>query len=215
MVFRYKDENSTLKSHIDTLRIVIGFQCLLIVGLWFGWHGVQKDIRLHVPPDLRSGAVLKPGEIPPPNVYAFANYIFQQLNHWETDGETDYGKQVFRMSAYLTPDFRQFLTNDLELRGKRGELAGRVRGVQLIPGHGYEERRVDVLDRNTWLVWLDFRIEETVRGMDVKSLDIRYPIRVVRYDVNPEVNPWGLALDGFGGDGPQRLKGDDKAKTGG
>lgn len=208
---RYRDENSTLKSHINTLRIVIGFQLLLIVGLWYGWHQSRNDIRLHIPPDLRSGALLKLDEVPPPNVYAFAHYIFQQLNHWEENGETDYGKQVFRMAAYLTPEFRQFLTHDLELRGKRGELSGRVRGIQLIPGHGYEERRVDVLDRNTWLAWLDFRIEETVRGMDVKSLDIRYPIRVVRYDVDPEINPWGLALDGFGGDGPQRLNNETKA----
>ncbi|WP_404357119.1 PFL_4703 family integrating conjugative element protein [Methylotuvimicrobium sp. KM1] len=208
---RYRDENSTLKSHINSLRIVIGFQLLLIVGLWYGWHQSRNDIRFHIPPDLRSGAVLKLDEVPPPNVYAFAHYIFQQLNHWEENGETDYGKQVFRMAAYLTPEFRQFLTHDLELRGKRGELSGRVRGIQLIPGHGYEERRVDVLDRNTWLVWLDFRIEETVRGMDVKSLDIRYPIRVVRYHVDPEVNPWGLALDGFGGEGPQRLSNEEKA----
>lgn len=208
---RYRDENSTLKSHIDTLRIVIGIQLLLIIGLWYGWHQSRNDIRLHIPPDLRSGVVLKPDEVPPPNVYAFASYIFQQLNHWEKDGETDYGKQVFRMAAYLTPDFREFLSNDLELRGKRGELSGRVRGIQPTPGHGYEERRVDVLDRNTWLVWLDFRIEETVRGMNVKGLDIRYPIRVVRYDVNPEKNPWGLALDGFGGDGPQRLNKEDQS----
>ncbi|MBE0435970.1 MAG: TIGR03746 family integrating conjugative element protein [Methylomicrobium sp.] len=208
---RYRDENSTLKSHINSLRIVIGFLLLLIVGLWYGWHQSRNDIRLHIPPDLRSGAVLKLDEVPPPNVYAFAHYIFQQLNHWEENGETDYGKQMFRMAAYLTPEFRQFLTHDLELRGKRGELSGRVRGIQLIPGHGYEERRVDVLDRNTWVAWLDFRIEETVRGMDVKSLDIRYPIRVVRYDVDPEVNPWGLALDGFGGEGPRRLNNEDKA----
>lgn len=208
---RYRDENSTLQSHINSLRIIIGFLLLLIVGLWYGWHQSRNDIRLHIPPDLRSGALLSLDEVPPPNIYAFAHYIFQQLNRWEENGETDYGKQVFRMAAYLTPEFRQFLTHDLELRGKRGELSGRVRGIQLIPGHGYEERRVDVLDRNTWVAWLDFRIEETVRGMDVKSLDIRYPIRVVRYDVDPEINPWGLALDGFGGDGPQRLNSETKA----
>lgn len=213
MGFRYKDENSTLKSHIDSLRIVIGVQVMLIFALWYGWHQSKNDIRVHIPPDLRSGAVLQADAVAPSNVYAFANYIFQQLNHWEKDGETDYGKQIFRMSAYMTPDFREFLTNDLELRGKRGELTGRQRGIQPIPGHGYEERRVDVLDFNTWLVWLDFSIDETVRGMDVKSLNIRYPIRVVRYSINPEINPWGLALDGFGGEGPQRL-GDENQKEG-
>jgi len=54
-------------------------------------------------------------------------------------------------------------------------------------------------------VWLDFNIQEFVRGMEVKNIKIRYPIRVVRFNVDPERNPWGLALDGFGGDGPRRL----------
>ena len=35
------------------------------------------------------------------------------------------------------------LVADLELKGRKGELAYRVRGVQEIPGHGFEERRVD------------------------------------------------------------------------
>jgi len=41
--------------------------------------------------------------------------------------------------------------------------------------------------------------------MTVKRTRIRYPLRVVRYAVDPEANPWGLALDGFGADGPRRL----------
>src|SRR5690606_25302519 len=147
---------------------VLGVQLLLIVGLWYGWHQSRNDIRLHIPPDLRSGALLKPDEVPPPNVYAFAHYIFQQLNHWEENGETDYGKHVFRLAAYLPAVLRQFLTHDVQLGGKRGGVSGRVRGIRPVPGHGYEERRVDVLDRSTWVAWLDFRIEETVRGMDVK-----------------------------------------------
>jgi len=30
----------------------------------------------------------------------------------------------------------------MELKGRQGELAYRVRGVQVIPGHGFEERRL-------------------------------------------------------------------------
>jgi integrating conjugative element protein (TIGR03746 family) len=95
--------------------------------------------------------------------------------------------------------------NDMDIRGKRGELTGRVRVIQPIVGQGYEERRVDVIDADTWVIWLDYRIQETVRGMEVKHLKIRYPLRVVRYNVDPETNPWGLALDGFGTEGPQKI----------
>jgi hypothetical protein len=30
-------------------------------------------------------------------------------------------------------------------------------------------------------------------------------LRVVRLSVDPETNPWGLALDGYGATGPRRL----------
>ena len=74
-----------------------------------------------------------------------------------------------------------------------------------MPGHGFEERRVDVLSSDTWVVWLDLDLLESVKGMTVKQTTIRYPIRVVRQAIDPETNPWGLALDGYSGDGPRRL----------
>jgi integrating conjugative element protein (TIGR03746 family) len=77
--------------------------------------------------------------------------------------------------------------------------------LQEIPGHGYEEERVEVLAGDAWIIWLDLDLLESVKGMTVKRTAIRYPLRVVRYAVDPEANPWGLALDGIGADGPRRL----------
>ena len=45
------------------------------------------------------------------------------------------------------------------------------------------------------MVSLDLMIEEMVLGERVKSRAVAYPVRVVRYDVDRELNPWGLALD--------------------
>ena len=69
-------------------------------------------------------------------MYVFAFYIFQQLNRWSEDGAQDYGRAIFRISPYLTPRYRADLIADMELKGKRGELAYRVRGVQEVPGRG-------------------------------------------------------------------------------
>ena len=106
---------------------------------------------------------------------------------------------------YVTPRYQSELLADLELKGRQGELAYRVRGVQEITGHGYEERRVDVLAPGVWVVWLDLNLVESVKGMTVKKTAIRYPLRVVSLAVDPEANPWGLALDGYATDGPRRL----------
>ena len=202
---RYRYEIDNVRAHLRSLWVVIGLEALIILALWFGWSQAPKEMTVHVPPDLRSGAVLAVDQIHPANVYAFAFYVFQQLNRWPEDGAQDYGRTIFSVSPYLTPKYRANLIADMELKGRQGELAYRVRGVQEIPGHGYEERRVDVLKHGLWVVWLDLDLYESVKGMTVKKTAIRYPLRVVRYAVDLEVNPWGLALDGFAGDGPRRL----------
>ena len=202
---RYRYEIDNVRAHLRSLWIIIGVQIVVILALWFGWSQSPRHLTVHVPPDLRSGATQTIDEVPPANVYAFAFYIFQQLNHWSEDGAQDYGKAIFRISPYVTPRYRAELIADMELKGKQGELAYRVRGVQEVPGHGYEERRVDVLATGVWVVWLDIDLFESVKGMTVKKTTIRYPLRVVRLSVNPEANPWGLALDGFAATGPRRL----------
>ena len=202
---RYRYEIDNVRAHLRSLWTIIGVQLVVILALWFGWSQSPRHLTVHVPPDLRSGATQTIDEVPPANVYAFAFYIFQQLNHWSEDGAQDYGKAIFRISPYVTPRYRADLIADMELKGKQGELAYRVRGVQEVPGHGYEERRVDVLAAGVWVVWLDIDLFESVKGMTVKKTTIRYPLRVVRLSVNPEANPWGLALDGFAATGPRRL----------
>ena len=202
---RYRHEIDNVRAHLRSLWAVIGLEALIILALWYGWSQAPKALTVHVPPDLRSGAILTLEEVPPANVYAFAFYIFQQLNRWPEDGARDFGRAIFRVSPYLTPKYRAELLSDLELKGRKGELAYRVRGVQEIPGHGFEERRVDILGDDVWIVWLDLDLFESVKGMTVKKTAIRYPLRVVRHAVDLEANPWGLALDGFSAEGPRRM----------
>lgn len=203
---RYRHEIDNVRAHLRSLWAVIALQAVVIATLWFGWSQAPKHLTVHLPPDLRSGAVQAADHVPEANVYAFAFYIFQQLNRWATDGAEDYGQAIFRVSPYLSARYRAELIADMELKGKRGELAYRVRGVQEVPGHGFGEARVDVPGAGTWVVWLDLELSESVKGMTVKKTHIRYPIRVVRLDIDPETNPWGLALDGFEAPGPRRLQ---------
>lgn len=202
----YRSENENLKSHVRTLRAVAVAQLILIVGLWHGWEGAKRAIRVHLPPDLRSGAVVKADDPHPENVYAFAKTIFQSLNYWPEDGQVEYGKNIFQLTNYFTPRYLEELAGDLEQRGKRGELSTRARSIQEIPGHGYEEKRVRILGNGAWVVRLDMRVHEYVRGVAVKTVSVVYPLRVVRMETDPSQNPWGLAIDGFDGDGPERYR---------
>lgn len=89
MGFRYRSENENLRAHITTLRLALAGAGLVILALWHGWEQARQAVRLHLPPDLRSGAVLRLDDPRPENVYAFAHYIFQQLNHWPDNGDKD------------------------------------------------------------------------------------------------------------------------------
>jgi integrating conjugative element protein (TIGR03746 family) len=202
---RYRYEIDNVRNHLRSLWLVIGLLLAVIFGLWIAWMRMPSTITVHIPPDLRAGAVLELNEVPRANVYTFALYVFQQLNRWPEDGAEDYGKTIFRIAPYLTPSFREALITDMQSKARQGELANRVRSLQAIPGSGFEGRRVEIASSDVWVVWLDLELNESVKGMPVKRTAIRYPLRVVRYPVDAETNPWGLALDGFAGDGPSRI----------
>ena len=86
---RYRYEIDNVRSHLRSLWAVIGLQLMVILALWIGWMRMPSNITVHIPPDLRSGAVMALHEVPAANVYAFAFYIFQQLNRWPDDGAED------------------------------------------------------------------------------------------------------------------------------
>ena len=202
---RYRYQIDNLRSHLRSLWLVIGLLTLIIVGWWLAWMRLPSSLTVHIPPDLRSGAVLSLDEVPVANVYTFSFYILQQLNRWPNNGADDYGKTIYRLSAYLTPRFREALINDLQAKARAGELVNRTRSLQAIAGEGFRPDRVQLESADQWIVWLDLELVEHLKGMTVKRTRIRYPLRVVRFAVDAEANPWGLALDGYAGDGPQRI----------
>ena len=202
---RYHFEIENVRSHVRSLWVVIGVEACFVLVLGYGLLRAPDSLTVHIPPDLRSGAVVRSNEPGPSNVYAFAIYIFQQLYRWPDDGADDFSKAIFSLSPYLTPKYRETLIAEMEIKARNGELSFRERSLQEIVEQGYEERRVDLLSSGVWIVWLDLELMETVKGMEVKRKEIRYPIRVVRYAIDPELNPWGLALDGFADPGPQPI----------
>ncbi|PHN53576.1 hypothetical protein AO268_11400 [Pseudomonas sp. ICMP 8385] len=204
---RFKNEVTHLQAHVRTLRLgglaLLGLAALLAVG----WWNAPRDLTIHIPPDLRSGSVRKWWEVPPGTVYSFAFYIFQQLHRWPTNGEDDYPRNIRALSSYLTPACRAFLLDEAGRRRDSGELRQRVRGVYEIPGRGYGDNpmmRVKALSDDDWIVTLDLSADEYYGAEQVKRALVRYSLKVVRLDIDPERNPFGLALDCYS-EAPQRI----------
>ncbi len=99
---RFRNKVDTQQAHIFSLRLAVVILALVCAGLWYGWRSAPTDLTVHVPPDLRSGSTRKWWDVPPENVYAFALYIFGQLNRWPSDGEQDYRRAIYGLQSYLT-----------------------------------------------------------------------------------------------------------------
>jgi integrating conjugative element protein (TIGR03746 family) len=180
--------------HIFTLRLIVSVLLMVVIAQWWRVGSLQESRRLYIPPDLSQGVLTQLGTVPEPVVYTFAYYIFQQLHRWKTNGEQDYPAQIYKLQGFLTPDCINTLTEDMANKNKRGELRSRTRMMQEIVGRSYQPRRVSIESKNAWRVWIDTNIRETIEGHPVKNVNVQYPLRVVKFDVDREINPWGLAI---------------------
>lgn len=189
---RYLHADANLFSHIQTLRIAVGVLAICLVGSILGWHHASRIQRISIPPDLRYGAQVVLNTTHPWEVYNFAGYIWQQLNRCPSDCVKDYPKNLERLTEFLTPEFKSWLKHD---SGKRTtELAGRSRFLVPLATTNFRELvRQD--DSGNWHVALDVELKEDIDGVAVKSVGIRYHLRIIARPIDPEFNPWGLLLD--------------------
>ena len=185
---------SARDSHIWTLRLVIVILTALLFVCILAWHRSRDQITVHIPPDLSRGATLRAGQLSAPTVYAFAQHIFQAINHWPDNGAVDQQRLLQEYRCYLTPSFRNSLRRSTQAKMRSGELQ-RARGVY--PLTHYRDSLVRQLSAALWLVRLDLGLREWVRDRTVKDTRLRYELRVARHDVSRQCNPWGLALDGY------------------
>lgn len=137
---RFRHAVKDRDQHIQTLRIACAVLAFFLLFTCAGWMLAPSKLTVHNPPDLRTGSTRPWWEVPPPTVYSFAFYIFQQLNAWPKNGEVDYSAKINALSPYLTPSCQDFLKADAKKRGDAGELTDRVRVVYEVPGRG--KRRV-------------------------------------------------------------------------
>lgn len=186
--------------HINTLRsgcVVLVLGCM---GLGYGWYSAPQDLTITIPPDLRTGSTQKWWEKPPSAVYAFTTYVWQQINRWPSNGEEDYRRNLYAYAPYLTPSCKAELEDDYEYRKRRNELDERERSVFEIPERGFSNESsgpgaVDIVSRDEWIVNLDLAVKESYDGTPIRDVYMRFPLRVIRADDDPEHNKWGLKID--------------------
>lgn len=189
---RFRDEEVNRRRHLRALRVGLVLLGLSQLVAYAGWWHASGTQRLSLPPQLRYGATLQSGEIQPWEVYAFAGYIHQQLNHWAEDGARDNQRNIRRLSAFLSRGYRRWLLREHERY--EAQFRGRQRGVSYVPG-SYGNASVRSAGPDAWRVVLDVRLRDYLEEQLYKDIDVRYFLEVVALDVDPETNEWGLALN--------------------
>ena len=189
---RYLHADSNLHSHIKTLRLVSGILAVSLMVSLFGWHYATRVQRVSLPPDLRYGSQILLNRIHPWEVYNFAGYIWQQLNRCPVDCFNDYPRNLDRLSAFLTPAFKAWLKHDSEKRST--EYLGRTRYILPLLESDFNFS-VTQEESDSWTVVLEVELHEDIGGVPVKNVQIRYFLRVISRQIDPEFNPWGLLLD--------------------
>lgn len=194
---RYAAADDAKSAHLQFAYVVICVLTIACAGLGYGWYQSPKHLKIDIPPNLRHGAIVKPGEYYAATVEAFANMIFKDVNRWHEDGLHDYGQSIYDNQSYLTPRYREWLLKDMQTKADAGELKERERFTLSIKDDVGEGENVEVFDDGSWLVNLKLIVVERIDGQIVKRVGVHYPIRVVRMDISPKKNVWGLALDGY------------------
>ncbi|PLA73961.1 hypothetical protein CYQ88_08330 [Hydrogenovibrio sp. SC-1] len=207
----YKDKRANDISHINTLRFVIGSLILtLIISLGINFIQAQEPEaqRLSLPPELKYGASLSTGKINSWEIYNFTGAIYQQLNTWLTNGETDYIDNIKKYSALFTHRFIAQKHKEFTKKKNRLELKDRQRSLSPLGDYSetdhcgnYHDTCVKNLGAGRWKVWLDINLREWQQASkdtlpyELKNLKLRVPFLVIYDDTNTEYNPWGLKID--------------------
>ncbi len=200
---KYHAAADHLTSHVNSLRLIVAVLAVLCLGLGIALVITSKDVRVSLPPILNYGASIKPGVIQPHEVYAFAGYIYQQMNTWRQDGEVDFSKNLTNLRFLLTNDGKNYFTQLITDLGREDQLGGRTRFI--VPLENYDASMVETIGMNNWIVKLRYVLRETLNDVIIKDwikLEVRLPVRYENKD--PEYNPWGLWL-GAPISAPQRI----------
>ncbi len=174
---------------------MLGISVMALVFTVKGWTTALDEKRLYIPPDLSQGVTLKVGEIPESFLYTFADHIWPAINHWLKDGYEEAPLNIYNYQAFITPACSDNLQSVATKKMDSGELLNRSRQLHSMKGHGYLPDRVVPIGPGRWVVALDYNLQEQISGKEVKNINLRYWLNITEYDVDKNLNPWGLGID--------------------
>lgn len=182
---------------------------VLLIVLYLQHNNLNQALttqQIYLTPQLiQSGGFTKANILPKEVIYNFAFTKFTELNSWRgNENKTDYQDAIQTNRYFVTPSYYQELLRDFTKKRTTGEL-NRLRVLSGYHGEDFSNSDVRPLGNNAWEVNLVLRLEERLGDTVVKDVLINYPIKVVKIQTSQQLNPYGLAIDGYV-TSPKRIK---------
>lgn len=175
---------------VQTIFIIILFGMVVHAHYLLGTY--PKEIEMHIPPDLSNGGVASREPLPH-EVYAFAYQIWQKTARCEQDCSKEYGKNIRAFGHYFTDSYR----NNLLSEASQLESQNRFRIRSIREARPYSREYVEKKSGSSWVVDLQVQEVERIGSKIVRDATVTYPIVVMKYDIDRQKNPWGLAIGGM------------------
>jgi len=193
----FKNEKANLHATIRYFVLLnVAMAAALVFSLSFNFK-LYQGLAITVPPDLRTGALIKPGEKQPEDVFAFTATVFQAVQNWRTNGFEDYPRNIENTAPFITNDFRNTLLRDFERKRSEGELQGIARQLALPAEYMFGSNTIEVINSNEWLVKIPMEVKEYVDGQLVKDIEVLYSLIVRRVRTDVTRNAHQIAIDRF------------------
>lgn len=173
---------------------------LLLLSLTYAvWH-IPRTIKVHTAPDVTKAFVQGHGEIPAHAVYGFARVLWESLNYCEEDCGKEFLPTLEKYKPYVTKTCQYDLKSHFESSGNLYRFRSRL----LLPTEDslYSADKIQQMSSNTWYVKLKYNLKDDVNTIETRDNIMLYPIKVIRSDKPLSINPLGMEIDCYFGNGP-------------
>lgn len=169
---------------------------VLAIGIW----RIPSTIKVHTAPDVTKAFVQKNGEIPLHAVYGFARVLWESLNYCEDDCGKEFLPTLEKYKPYITKSCQHDLRNHFESSGNLYNFRSRL----LLPTEDtmFSPDKIQKVTDNTWYVKLEYNLKDDVGSVITRDNIMLYPLKIIRSDKPLSINPLGMEIDCYFGNGP-------------
>lgn len=182
-----------------TIVLLIFVIAIFGIALW----RIPSQLVVHTAPDMTKAFKQKAGEVPSYAVYGFARNLWESINYCEEDCSLEYEGKVNQYRNYITKSCHLDLLS--HFANKKSFYTYRSRVLLPTENTIFRPDLVKQVSNDSWFVKVEYILKDDVKSIDIRNNRMLYPLKIIRSNKPLSVNPVGLEVDCYFGEGPVLL----------